>query len=97
MGARVLQALDRLHDSVSGIQGEDLDSWRLDLDLPPRCSEGQGELFVMIHNHTETLKTFELDIIVAKGSQHIRVLESVRQQRHTHLALQMRKLTKSPN
>ena len=63
----LFRLIDRLHDSVSGIQGEDLDSWRLDLDLPPRCSEGQGELFVMIHNHTETLKTFELDIVVAKG------------------------------
>ena len=48
----LFRLIDRLHDSVSGIQGEDLDSWRLDLDLPPRCSEGQGELFVMIHNHT---------------------------------------------
>ena len=63
----LFRLIDRLHDSVSGIQGEDLDSWRLDLDLPPRCSEGQGELFVMIHNHTEALKTFELDIVVAKG------------------------------
>ena len=63
----LFRLLDRLHDSVAGPQGEDFEKWRLDLDLPPRCSEGQGELFVMLHNHTGQAKTVELDIIVAKG------------------------------
>ena len=63
----LFRLLDRLHDSVAGPQGEDFEKWRLDLDLPPRCSEGQGELFVMLHNHTGEAKTVELDIIVAKG------------------------------
>ena len=63
----LFRLIDRLHDSVAGLQGEDFEKWRLDLDLPPRCSEGQGELFVMLHNHTGQTKTVELDIIVAKG------------------------------
>ena len=67
MGAGLFRLLDRLHDSVAGPQGEDFEKWRLDLDLPPRCSEGQGELFVMLHNHTGQARTVELDIIVAKG------------------------------
>ena len=66
---------DRLQDSV--IRGDPSlteESWRLDLDLPPRCGQGQGNLFVMIHNHSGKNQSIEVDILAANGEPELQTL-----------------------
>ena len=66
---------DRLQDSV--IRGDPTlteEAWRLDLDLPPRCGQGQGNLFVMIHNHSGKNQSVEVDILAAEGEPEIQTL-----------------------
>jgi len=66
---------DRLQDSV--IRGDPNLSeaqWRLDLDLPPRCGQGQGDLFVMIHNHSGRHQAIEVDILAAQGEPELQTL-----------------------
>ncbi|MEC7743999.1 MAG: hypothetical protein VYB86_01670 [Candidatus Thermoplasmatota archaeon] len=64
----MFRLIDRLQESLAGdAQSAAPEPWRLDLDLPPRCSEGQGDLFVMLHNHTSSDATVELDILAAQG------------------------------
>ena len=40
----------------------------------PRCSQGQGDLFVMIHNHSGRESQIEVDIIAADGEPHQQTL-----------------------
>jgi len=66
---------DRLQDSV--IRGDPSlieAAWRLDLDLPPRCGQGQGDLFVMIHNHSGRKQSIEVDILAAEGEPELQTL-----------------------
>ncbi len=66
---------DRLQDSV--IHGETNlteENWRLDLDIPPRCGQGQADLFVMIHNHTEKSQTIEVEILSAEGEPEVQTI-----------------------
>ncbi|MBP50896.1 MAG: hypothetical protein QGI73_06120 [Candidatus Thalassarchaeaceae archaeon] len=63
----MFRLIDRLQESLAAERTTTAEPWRLDLDLPPRCSEGQGDLFVMLHNHTTRDSTVELDILVAQG------------------------------
>ena len=66
---------DRLQDSV--IRGDPSlteEAWRLDLDLPPRCGQGQGNLFVMIHNHSGKNQSIEVDILAAEGEPELQTL-----------------------
>ena len=66
---------DRLQDAL--IHGDSTlteESWRLDIDLPPRCGQGQGDLFVMIHNHTGTNQTIEVDILAAEGEPEVQTI-----------------------
>ncbi len=66
---------DRLQDSV--IRGDPSlveAPWRLDLDLPPRCGQGQGDLFVMIHNHSGQHQAIEVDILAAEGEPELQTL-----------------------
>ncbi|MEC9393788.1 MAG: hypothetical protein VX191_03415 [Candidatus Thermoplasmatota archaeon] len=66
---------DRLQDSV--IRGDPSLTeavWRLDLDLPPRCGQGQGNLFVMIHNHSGKNQAIEVNILAAAGEPEIQNL-----------------------
>jgi hypothetical protein len=59
---------DRLQDSMENgkINFNDI-SWRMDVDLQPRCSDGQGALFVMLHNSGEADETVEVEIVTAEG------------------------------
>tara|TARA_B100000959_G_scaffold48578_1_gene49845 strand:+ start:3253 stop:4368 length:1116 start_codon:yes stop_codon:yes gene_type:complete len=66
---------DRLQDAL--IHGDSTlteEPWRLDIDLPPRCGQGQGDLFVMIHNHTGTNQTIEVDILAAEGEPEVQTI-----------------------
>jgi hypothetical protein len=66
-GPGMFRLIDRLQESLAGEVPSIQEPWRLDLDLPPRCSEGQGDLFVMLHNHTSNDATVEVDILTAQG------------------------------
>ena len=48
--------------------------WRMDLDIPPRCSQGQGDLFVMVHNHSREASQVGIEIIAADGEPHLQTL-----------------------
>lgn len=66
---------DRLEDSL--IHGDATlteEPWRLDLDIPPRCGQGQADLFVMIHNHTGRNQIIEVDILVAEGEPEVQTM-----------------------
>ena len=66
---------DRLQDST--IRGDPTlteEAWRLDLDLPPRCGQGQGDLFVMIHNHSALSQIIEVEILAAEGEPEVQTL-----------------------
>ncbi len=66
---------DRLQDSViHGDANHNEESWRLDLDIPPRCGQGQGDLFVMIHNHTGLSQTIEVEILSAEGEPEVQTI-----------------------
>jgi hypothetical protein len=66
---------DRLQDSViHGDTNHNEETWRLDLDIPPRCGQGQGDLFVMIHNHTGLSQTIEVEILSAEGEPEVQTI-----------------------
>ena len=71
----LFRLIDRLEDAaLRGHSSLIENSWRLDLDLPPRCSQGQGDLFVMVHNHSGKPSQVEVDIIAADGEPHHQTL-----------------------
>jgi len=71
----MFRLIDRLQDSaIRGHSSLTENRWRLDLDLPPRCSQGQGDLFVMIHNHSRQPSQVEIEIIAADGEPHQQTL-----------------------
>jgi len=64
----LFRLIDRLQDStLRGHYSLTENKWRMDLDLPPRCSQGQGDLFVMIHNHSKGNPLVEVEILSADG------------------------------
>jgi len=71
----LFRLIDRLQDSA--IRGDytlnDM-SWRLDLDLPPRCSQGQADLFVVLHNYTGVTANVKVDIVVAEGEPTLQTI-----------------------
>ena len=71
----LFRLIDRLQDAaMKGHSSLTENSWRLDLDLPPRCSQGQGDLFIMIHNHTKKESSIEVEIIAADGEPGFQTL-----------------------
>ena len=67
----IFRMIDRLEDAALRGHSSLVDQpWRMDLDLPPRCTQGQGDLFVMIHNHSGNDVQVEIDIIAADGEPH---------------------------
>ncbi|MDP6912346.1 MAG: hypothetical protein QF736_00275 [Candidatus Thalassarchaeaceae archaeon] len=71
----LFRLIDRLEDAaLRGHSSLIENTWRLDLDIPPRCSQGQGDLFVMIHNHSRKPSQIEVDIIAADGEPHHQTL-----------------------
>jgi len=71
----LFRLIDRLEDAaLRGHSSLIENPWRLDLDIPPRCSQGQGDLFVMIHNHSRKVAQIEVDIIAADGEPHHQTL-----------------------
>jgi len=71
----LFRLIDRLEDAaLRGHSSLIENTWRLDLDIPPRCSQGQGDLFVMIHNHSRNFSQIEVDIIAADGEPHHQTL-----------------------
>ena len=64
------------NDILSGNVSLTDSEWRMDHDLPLACSDGQGDLFLMIHNFGETEETVEVEVVVPDGlpiSQTFRV------------------------
>ena len=71
----LFRLIDRLEDAaLRGHSSLTESPWRMDLDIPPRCSQGQGDLFVMIHNHSGSHSEIEVDIIAADGEPHQQTL-----------------------
>jgi hypothetical protein len=71
----LFRLIDRLeHAALRGHSSLTENTWRLDLDIPPRCSQGHGDLFVMIHNHSRKDSQVEVDIIAADGEPHHQTL-----------------------
>ena len=67
----LFRLIDRLQDSAMRGHSSLVESpWRMDLDIPPRCSQGQGDLFVMVHNHSRQQAKVEIEIIAADGEPH---------------------------
>ena len=67
----IFRIIDRLEDAaLRGHSSLVNQPWRMDLDIPPRCTQGQGDLFVMIHNHSGNDVQVEIDIIAADGEPH---------------------------
>lgn len=64
------------NDILSGNVSLTASEWRMDHDLPLACPDGQGDLFLMIHNFGETEETVEVEVVVPDGlpiSQTFRV------------------------
>ncbi len=71
----LFRLIDRLQDSaIRGDHSMNEVSWRLDLDLPPRCSQGQADLFVMLHNNTGANTNVKLDVVVAEGEPALQTI-----------------------
>ena len=67
--------IDRLHDSSkNGELKLSENNWRMDLDLPPRSSDGQSDLFVMVHNGSKSDMTIEVEIVTAHGEPEVQTL-----------------------
>ena len=49
-------------------------NWRMDLDLPPRSSDGQSDLFVMVHNGSKLDMTIEVELVSANGEPEEKTL-----------------------
>ena len=71
----LFRLIDRLHDSSkNGELSLSENNWRMDLDLPPRSSDGQSDLFVMVHNGGQTDMTIEVEIVTAHGEPEVQTL-----------------------
>jgi hypothetical protein len=71
----LFRLIDRLQDSaIRGDRSMNEIPWRLDLDLPPRCSQGQGDLFVMLHNNTGATTNVKVDVVVAEGEPALQTI-----------------------
>jgi len=71
----LFRLIDRLHDaSKNGELSLSENNWRMDLDLPPRSSDGQSDLFVMVHNGSKSDMTIEVEIVTAHGEPEIQTL-----------------------
>ena len=71
----LFRLIDRLQDSAIRVDHtltEEL--WRLDLDLPPRCSQGQADLFVLLHNNTGRTTNVKVDVVVAEGEPALQTI-----------------------
>ena len=71
----LFRLIDRLQDSaIRGDHSLNEMPWRLDLDLPPRCSQGQADLFVILHNHTGATTNIKVDVVVAEGEPALQTI-----------------------
>lgn len=71
----LFRLIDRLQDAaIRGGPSLNSESWRLDLDIPPRCSQGQADLFVMLHNNTNTAVNVDFDIVTAEGEPTLQTI-----------------------
>jgi len=71
----LFRLIDRLQDSAMRGHASLIENrWRMDLDIPPRCTQGQGDLFVMVHNHSREASQVEIEIIAADGEPHLQTL-----------------------
>ena len=71
----MFRLIDRLQDAALRGHATLIENpWRMDLDIPPRCSQGQGDLFVMIHNHSRQESQVEIEITAAEGKPHFQKL-----------------------
>lgn len=71
----LFRLIDRLQDSaIRGHHSLNETPWRLDLDLPPRCSQGRADLFVMLHNNTGTTTNVKVDVVVAEGEPALQTI-----------------------
>jgi hypothetical protein len=71
----LFRLIDRLHDaSKNGELTLSENKWRTDLDLPPRSSDGQSDLFVMVHNGGDSDMTIEVEIVTAHGEPEVQTL-----------------------
>ena len=71
----LFRLIDRLHDaSKNGELSLSKNNWRTDLDLPPRSSDGQSDLFVMVHNGGDVDMTIEVEIVTAHGEPEVQTL-----------------------
>jgi len=71
----LFRLIDRLQDSaIRGDQSLNETPWRLDLDLPPRCSQGRADLFIMLHNKTGATSNVKVDVVVAEGEPALQTI-----------------------
>jgi len=71
----LFRLIDRLQDSaVRGDHSMNEMPWRLDLDLPPRCSQGRADLFVILHNNTGVTTNVKVDVVVAEGEPALQTI-----------------------
>ena len=71
----LFRLIDRLHDaSKNGELTLSENKWRTDLALPPRSSDGQSDLFVMVHNGGDSDMTIEVEIVTAHGEPEVQTL-----------------------
>ena len=71
----LFRLIDRLHDaSKNGELSLNEDNWRMDLDIPPRSSDGQSDLFVMVHNGSTSDMTIEVEVVTAHGEPEVQTL-----------------------
>ncbi len=64
----LFRMLHRLRNGVlSGEQELTTVGWRMDHDLPLTCSEGQADLFLMLHNLTDEEEAVILEVVVPEG------------------------------
>ena len=55
------------NDILSGNVSLTDSEWRMDHDLPLTCADGQGDLFLMVHNFGEKEETVEVEVVVPDG------------------------------
>jgi hypothetical protein len=64
----LFRMLHRLRNGVlTGEQELTTVGWRMDHDLPLTCSEGQADLFLMLHNLTDQEEAVILEVVVPEG------------------------------
>ena len=55
------------NDILTGDNSLISSEWRMDHDLPLVCPDGQGDLFLMVHNFGEREETVEVEVVVPDG------------------------------